>query len=98
VKPASSGSFFCNYKEHCRTVLMLVVNADYEFIYLNVCCNGRTSDGGGVEITNCYERLQQNQLNLPSTDVTKEILNFVFVADDAFALHKHLLKPFPARN
>jgi hypothetical protein len=37
-------------------------------------------------------------LNLPSAEITKESLNFVSVGNDVFALHKHFLKPFPARN
>jgi hypothetical protein len=98
VKPASSGSFFCNYKEYCRTVLMAIVNADCEFIYLNVGCNRRASDRGVLETTSFYEKLKWNRLNLPSTEAAKENLDFALVRDNDLALHKHLLTPFPARN
>jgi hypothetical protein len=43
VKLANNGSFFYNYKEYCSIVFMAIVNADYEFIYMNVDCNGRIS-------------------------------------------------------
>ncbi|CAH2000627.1 unnamed protein product [Acanthoscelides obtectus] len=36
VKPANSGSYFFNYKDYHSIVLMALVNADYEFIYVNV--------------------------------------------------------------
>jgi hypothetical protein len=39
VKPADSGSFFCNYKEYCSIGLMTILNADYECTYLNAGCN-----------------------------------------------------------
>jgi hypothetical protein len=45
VKPVSSGSLFCNYKECCSIVLMAIVKADYEFIYVYVGCNGTVFDG-----------------------------------------------------
>jgi hypothetical protein len=74
------------------------VNSDYEFIYVNVGCTGRVFDGGVIETTNFYDRLKKNRLNLPSNDVTKGNFNFIFVGDDAFVLHKHLLKPLSATN
>ncbi|CAH1957903.1 unnamed protein product [Acanthoscelides obtectus] len=98
VKPANSGSYFFNYKDYHSIVLMALVNADYEFIYVNVGCNGRVSDGGVLEYTKFYDKLIEKKLNLPSNDVTKHNLNFVFVADDAFALHENILKPFPGNN
>lgn len=98
MKPANSGSYFYNYKEYHSIVLLALVNADYEFIYVNVGCNGRVSDGGVLEYTKFYDKLLEKQLHLPSNDETKDNLNFVFVADDAFALHENILKPFPGNN
>lgn len=73
---------------------MAVVNADYEFIYVSVGCNGRVSDGGVFDTTTLHDKLLNGNLNIPSNETTKENLNFVFVADDAFPLHSHMLKPF----
>lgn len=65
--------------------------------YINVSKNGRYSDGGIIECTKFYRRLQSNQLHIPDNDETDENLNFVFLADDAFPLQEHILKPFSQR-
>jgi len=77
---------------------MAIVNSNHEFIYIDVGKNGRLSDGGIIECTEFYRRLQNNQLHIPDNNETSENLNFVFLADDAFPLQEHILKPFPQRN
>lgn len=69
---------------------MAVVNADYEFIYVSVGCNGRVSDGGVLEATTFNDKLLERKMNLP--------VDFVFVADDAFPLHTNILKPYSHKN
>lgn len=96
--PAKSGSFYFNYKGYFSIVLMAIVNAKYEFIFVDIGKNGRNSDGGIIEKTEFYHRLKNGLLNLPPKEETVEGLNFVFVADDAFALSEHVLKPFPMKN
>lgn len=76
---------------------MAVVNAQYEFIYVNVGTNGRVSDGGVFQNSAFGRKLFSDQLHLPGSD-TNFNLNYVFVADDAFPLHKHIMKPFPHKN
>ena len=44
--PKDSGSDFFNYKSFFSTVLLALVGYDYKFIYLEVVCQGRISDGG----------------------------------------------------
>ena len=44
--PANSGSPFYNYKHFFS--LVLLVDANYKFIYVNVGANGRTGDAGGI--------------------------------------------------
>ncbi|XP_041989222.1 protein ANTAGONIST OF LIKE HETEROCHROMATIN PROTEIN 1-like [Aricia agestis] len=97
-KPANSGSYYYNYKHYFSIVLMAIVNADYEFLYVDIGCNGRVSDGGVIEYTSFYNKLQNEQLNLPPNNMNKNNMNFVFVADDAFALHENVIKPYPQRN
>lgn len=78
--------------------MLAVVNANYEFMYVDIGKNGRNSDGSIIDQTEFYKRLKEGKLNLPSCEQTFEGMNFVFVADDAFALSEHIMKPFPMRN
>nr|CAH7746858.1 unnamed protein product [Callosobruchus chinensis] len=59
--------------------------------------NGRISDEGVLQNTTFYEKLQNKQLHIPSDESVKKsskALPYVFVADDAFALRIHMIKPF----
>jgi len=63
--------------------------------------NGRNSDGGVFANSSFAHALANEALNMP---VPKPLLDldksmpFVIVADDAFALNEHIMKPFPGRN
>ncbi|CAJ0946971.1 unnamed protein product [Ranitomeya imitator] len=98
TQPANSGSFFFNYKGYFSVILMALVNANYEFVDVDVGMNGRVSDGGVFKHTSFGESLRNNELLLPLNEDTKANLNFVFIADEAFPLHPHLLKPFAQRT
>ncbi|XP_063799950.1 putative nuclease HARBI1 isoform X1 [Pseudophryne corroboree] len=92
--PANTGYHYYNYKGFCSIVLMAVVNANCEFLYIDVGKNGAATDGGSFKQTVFYERLNSKTINLPPVEETKHGLNFVFVADEAFTLHEHILKPY----
>lgn len=70
---------------------MALVNAKYEFIYVDIGCHGRISDGRVFQNTALYQKLSENQLMLPPADP----MPYVFVGDDAFALTTLMLKPYP---
>jgi len=98
IQPANTEAQYYNYKHFYSIVLMALVNADHEFIFIDVGKNGRISDGGIIEYTEFYKRLTSGLLNIPNVMETKNNLNFVFLGDDAFALSKHFLRPFPRQN
>lgn len=95
--PVNSGSEFFNYKGFFSIVLLAVVDANYNFIYVNVGCQGRISDGGVFNNTFFKKGLEENSLHLPPprplpgrTSPT----TFVLVADDAFPLSPNIMKPY----
>ena len=63
--PVNSGSFYFNYKGTFSIVLLALVDADYKFIYVDVGCNGRVSDGGMYRNSTLATALEENQVNIP---------------------------------
>ena len=99
--PKNSESYYFNYKGTFSIVLMGLVDANYKFLYIDVGCNGRISDGGVFR--NCYlsKALEQNSLNIPSVgelpnDGRK--LPYVIAGDDTFPLKTYLMKPYPHQH
>lgn len=99
--PGHSGSTYFNYKGSHSVVLMIVVDANYRIIYMNCGQIGRISDGGVFHNTALYADLEANNLNLPTPrplQGRQVDVPYVLVADDAFALSKYLMKPYPYSN
>ena len=46
ITPLNSGSYYYNYKNTFSIVIMVLVDASYRFIYMDIGCNGCISDGG----------------------------------------------------
>ena len=46
-------------------MLLGLVDSDYKFIFIDVGCQGRMSDGGVFRNTELYNRLVSDELNLP---------------------------------
>lgn len=97
VIPPNSGSYYFNYKNKHSMVLMAIVDAKYKFLLFDFGRNGRVSDGGVFLNTKFYEKLENNDLNIPEQEILSDssrTLPYVFVADDAFPLRKDMMKPF----
>ncbi|CAH2016203.1 unnamed protein product [Acanthoscelides obtectus] len=95
--PANSGSDYFNYKSTFSIVLLALVDYHYNFLFADVGCQGRISDGGVFAHTSFCKTLYAGTLKLPEESILPgrtENVPYVFVADDAFALHKHILKPY----
>lgn len=98
-QPKNSGSYFFNYKGTFSIVLLALVDADYKFLYVDVGCNGRISDGGVFRNATLSRAMEENLLEVPSPRyVGEHLLPYVVVADDAFPLKENLIKPFPWRG
>lgn len=101
--PLKDGSLYYNYKGTNSIVLLALVNAHYQFTYVNVGVNGRVSDGGVFRDSDLAKLLNnpQNPLNVPQDKPLPDMnepIPYVILADAAFPLQNHILKPYPLRN
>ena len=99
--PLNTGSHYFNYKHSFSIVLLVVVDANYKFTYVDVGCNRRISDGGVFKNSSLSRALEENSLNLPSPTPLpgrSEPTPFLIVADDAFPLKNYILKPYSQRG
>ena len=112
VHPQCSGSDYYNYKGFYSIVLMAIVSPSSEFIYADVGCQGRISDGGVFRNTNFFKALEANSLGIPNPQSLPTALEnrghededsfcqipHYFVGDDAFSLAPNMMKPYPQRG
>lgn len=56
--PIKSGSDYFNYKAFFSIVLFAMVDANYNFIFVDIGCQGRISDGGVFKNTQLFKSLQ----------------------------------------
>lgn len=99
-RPINSGSLYFNFKSNFSIVLLALVDANYKFIYIDIGCNGRISDGGVFRNSSLSTALDSDTLNLPKNGTLGEQENipYVIVADDAFLLKSYIMKPYPQRK
>lgn len=96
--PIGSGSEFINYKGFFSIVLFALVDANYNFLFVDIGCQGRISDGGVFSNTELYKLMQQKRLNLPAPtplNSREEDVPFFFIGDEAFAMAENLMKVYP---
>ncbi|XP_023312981.1 protein ALP1-like [Anoplophora glabripennis] len=96
--PVNSGSDFFNYKSHFSIVLLAVVDGNYNFMFADVGCQGRISDGGVFKNSKLYKMINENSLGLPLPEELRgrEMkVPYYFIGDSAFALCENLMKPYP---
>lgn len=76
---------------------MAVVDANYKFRYIDVGSEGRCSDAGVWNKCSMSHRLESGQIVLPASEPLRgggEPMPYVFVADDAFGMKMHIMKPY----
>lgn len=95
--PFNSGSDYYNYKNNFSIVLFAVADADYNFTFIDVGCQGRISDGGVFKHTSFYKKLNNDSLSLPQHCPLygeNRPMPYVFVGDEAFPLTSRIMKPY----
>lgn len=99
--PPKAGSAFFNYKDFHSIVLLAMVDANYKFTAVDVGSYGREGDAGIYLKSEMGQRIDKEQFNIPPPNVlpnTETVLPNVVLGDEAFALHKNLMKPYPRQK
>ncbi|KAM4029736.1 uncharacterized protein ACNLHF_022392 [Anomaloglossus baeobatrachus] len=98
VKPVASGSEFYNYKKYFSILLIAITDAHYKFVAVDIGAYGHSNDSQVFKMSVMGRQLYGNTLDFPAErplpDTTGPPMPFVFVADEAFQLSEHLLKPY----
>ena len=93
--PNNSTSCFYNYKGFHSIVLMAVADSNYRFIYADIGSYGSEGDSTVFQRCDFGNMLHQRKLNLPGEQlINGKYIPYVFLADDAFPLHRNIMKPF----
>lgn len=101
LAPPNSGSLYFNYKKTFSIVLLALVDANYNFIAVNVGAFGKDSDGGILAKSKMGKAIFENKLNIPSTQFfpgTDVSAPCVILGDEAFPLKNNLLRPYPSQQ
>lgn len=96
--PFHSGTEYYNYKSFFSIVLFALVDANYNFMFVDSGCQGRISDGSVFQDTGLCRELECGTLNFPPdgryTRTRRVKIPYLFLADSAFVLSPHVMKPF----
>jgi hypothetical protein len=101
TKPWNSGSMYYNYKHYCSIVLLALCDANYLFTFIDVGGFGKESDSTIFKDSTLNAALNSNTLNLPvARPIGDNIspLPYLIVADEAFALSSHVMRPYPKKS
>lgn len=91
---------FFNYKKYFSQVLLAIVDADANFLYVNFGAQGSFNDASVFRNCNFYKKMKNNELNLPQPKPINENgpeIPYFIIGDGGFGLDKHLMKPFGKR-
>ena len=89
---------------------MAFVGPEYQFLFVDVGCQGSISDGGVFRKTSLWKAVEENSIYLPQAkplpqnpdpvfeDTSDIDIDYFFVCDDAFPLGLHLMKPYSKRQ
>lgn len=95
--PINSGSEYINYKGFFIIVLFALVDAGYNFMFVDVGCQGQISDGGVFASTCLYKEMENGTLRIPHPTPLNgraEKIPYFFLGDEAFAMSENLMKVY----
>ncbi|KAG8224494.1 hypothetical protein J437_LFUL003217 [Ladona fulva] len=95
-----SNSMYFNYKGFSSVVLMAVAVSDYRFIYVDVGSYGKDCDSNIFKAM--WKSIVNKELEIPEekclSGTTGTKVPYFIVGDEAFALHRPLLRPYGGNN
>lgn len=95
--PKRDGSLYYNYKNTNSIVLLALSDSNYKFIFTDIGCNGKIKDGGVLSRSDLMQVNNQPEIHFPADENigNDRKLPYVIIADDAFPLQEHIMKPYP---
>ena len=99
-QPHNSGSHYFDYKSNNSIILLAVIGPNYEFLWADVCTNGRAPDGSIWQKSD-FKKLLSDGNNTLCLPLPKPLpgrskpVPHVLTGDDAFGLTPYLMKPYP---
>ena len=100
--PGKSGSSYFNYKKTFSIILLAICNAHYQFTLVDIGNCGRQSHSSVYNsCSHLGYAIENNKLNIPGPfklPNSRKVLPYVFAANVAFGLKRHMMKPFPTQN
>ncbi|XP_071040057.1 uncharacterized protein [Parasteatoda tepidariorum] len=99
--PANSGSLYYNHKGSYSMVLMAVCDATYCYTYVDIGAYGKQGDSTIFSDSAFGKAVLDGSLNLPADKCLNggtTPMPLVFVADEAFPLKKHIMRPYPGKG
>ncbi|CAN8002030.1 unnamed protein product, partial [Ixodes hexagonus] len=96
--PHNTGAQFRNYKGFFSIVLMALVDAELNFIFVDVGRNGRMNDSGIWGACDLKEALERQPPILPEAEMlprSTQTAPYVIVGDEGFGLKPYLMRPYP---
>uniref|UniRef100_A0AAG5DFQ1 DDE Tnp4 domain-containing protein n=1 Tax=Anopheles atroparvus TaxID=41427 RepID=A0AAG5DFQ1_ANOAO len=97
--PKNSGTDYFNYKQFFSIVLLAIVDANCNFLFVDVGGKGRISDGGILRHSRLFNLLENKQLNIPEPQVLRSDpsslkVPYFLLGDKAFAFTDYCIRPF----
>lgn len=76
---------------------MTLVDSNYKFLYVDVGCDGKISNGGELDGHSLQDALETRTSNIPAPSPlpgVDQVVPYCIVADESFPLKEYLMKPY----
>ena len=99
-QPKNSGSYYFNCEGTFSVVLLVLVDANYKFICVDVSCNGRISHAVVYCNSSLSKAIENCLLGIPPDRIIAEGMEALphVILIDVFLLTINLMKPYSLRN